>query len=180
LSDEFHRIDIVTSPAKAKRVLRRCDAVLPAIENRPALVVLERLCHELKVPFMQDNESFWITSDKLESMKFFRKSRIPTPQTWPRCGFPVVVKPSSMSGSESVYRADNKRQLKRVLKIVRGVDCNPIVQQFIEGLALSLEIVGREGVGYPLQITGLEFDEAYGCKRVYAPVKVPSSVKKRR
>jgi len=40
-------------------------------------------------------------------------------------------------------------------------------------------VLGTKGSGQPLQITGLEFDETYGCKRVYAPVKIPSSVEER-
>jgi pyrrolysine biosynthesis protein PylC len=179
LCDEFFRVDVVKEPMKAKHVLKRCDAVLPANENRRALPILQQLCHELEIPLMQDNEAFWITSDKRKSMRFLRKSRIPTPEAWPRSGFPVIVKPSSRSGSESVYRADNKGQLKKMLTIVRRIDSNPIVQEFIQGAALSLEVVSRKGVGRPIQITGLEFDETYGCKRVYAPVELSSRVEER-
>jgi len=179
LSDEFYEIDIVAEPEKAKHALRGCDAVLPANEKRKTLLLLEKLCHELQIPFMQDNEAFWITSDKIESMRLFRKSRIPTPKTWPTSGFPVIIKPSSKSGSESVYRADNGRQLKRALDIVTKVDRNPVVQEYVEGPALSVEVISRKGVSQPLQITGLEFDETYGCKRVYAPVEVHVKVEER-
>ena len=179
LSDEFHKIDIVANPEKARHLLRRCDAVLPTNENRTTLLILQRLCDELQIPFMQDNEAFWTTSNKTKSMSLLRKSRIPTPKTWPNSGFPVIVKPSSKSGSESVYRADNTHQLENNLKIVRQVDSNPVVQEFIDGAALSLEVMSTKGVGRPLQITGLEFDERYGCKRVYAPVEVTSKVRER-
>ena len=179
LSDVFHQIDIVGQPEKAKRALRGCDAALPADENHMVLLVLARLCKQLQIPFMQDNKAFWLTSDKTKSMRFFRKTGIPTPEDWPDSGFPVIVKPSNRSGSESVYRADNECQLKNALKIVRLVDKNPVVQEFVDGLALSLEVVSSRGVGQPLQITGLEFDEGYGCKRVYAPVITPSKVQER-
>jgi len=177
LSDDFHQINIVNEPWKAKRELRPCDAVLPANENRETLIRLRRICHEIKVPFMQDNRAFWITSDKLKSMHLLRESRIPTPAAWPKSGFPVIVKPSNKSGSEGVYRADNKRQLESSLEIVRGFDDKPVVQEFVEGLALSLEVISRDGVGHPLEITGLEFDDKYGCKRVYAPVEIAPIVK---
>jgi pyrrolysine biosynthesis protein PylC len=179
LTDEFHQIDIVAKPDQAKHLLRRCDAVLPANENRTTLLALKKLCHEMQIPFMQDNEAFWITSDKTKSMRFFRKSGIPTPENWPRSGFPVIVKPSNKSGSESVYRADNKRQLKKALEIVTKASRNPVVQEFVEGLALSLEVLSWNGTAQPLQITGLEFDERYGCKRVYAPVKILSTAERR-
>ena len=179
LADEFHQLDITRKAAKAKHVLRACDAVLPANENIRALRVLQKLCNELCIPFMQDNKAFSITSDKLKSIELLGKSGIPTPETWPESGFPVIVKPAKKSGSESVYRADDKNQLRKMVEIVRKVDDNPVVQEFIEGQALSLEVISRNGVGQPLQITGLEFDEGYGCKRVYAPVKLSSEIEKR-
>jgi len=172
LCEEFHQIDVVAKPEKAKQALRQCDAVLPANEDPLTLRALYKLCHALQIPFMQDNDAFWLTSDKRKSMQFFRKSRISTPRTWPESGFPVVVKPSNRSGSESVYRADNNAQLKKALEDVSRVDNQPIVQEFVEGKALSLEVISRKGIGHPLQITGLEFDETYGCKRVYAPVEI--------
>lgn len=174
LSNEFHQIDIVARPGKAKKALRQCDAVLPANENRTTLIILQRLCDELQIPFMQDNEAFWTTSNKIQSMGLFRTSRIPTPKAWPESGLPVIVKPSNTSGSESVYRADTKRQLKNTLKMVKQVDTYPIIQEFINGPALSLEVMSLNGTGQPLQVTGLEFDERYGCKRVYAPVEARS------
>jgi len=179
LSDEFHHIDVVARPEKAKHILRGCDAVLPANENYGALHVLEKCCGDLHIPFMQDNNAFWLTSDKRKSMKFLRKTGIPIPMAWPGSGFPVVVKPSNKSGSEGIYRADNKRELEESLKLLRRLDDAPIVQEYVGGPALSLEVISKEGLGRPLQITGLEFDETYGCKRVYAPVKVPSIVNER-
>jgi len=179
LTDEFYQVDIVRKPEQAKRILRTCDAVLPANENRKALVVLHRICDRLRIPFMQDDAAFWITSNKTKSIKFFRKWGIPTPKAWPESGFPVIVKPSSKSGSESVYRADDKHQLKKTMEIVRAVDSAPVVQEFIEGPAMSLEVMSKKGIGQPLQITGLEFDEKYGCKRVYAPAKITSEVEKK-
>jgi pyrrolysine biosynthesis protein PylC len=177
LTDEFHAIDLFEKPEKAKHVLRACDAVLPTNEDRKVLAALEKLCNELDIPFMQDNAAFWMTSDKARSMDFFHKWGIPTPKAWPESGFPVIVKPSGKSGSESVFRADSRYRLEETLKIVRKIDPNPIVQDFIEGPALSLEVLSGKGVGEPLQITGLEFDESYGCKRVCAPVEVPPEVK---
>jgi len=179
LTDEYHEIDIVRRPERAKHVLQACDAVIPANENRRALVVLHKICDQLHIPFMHDDAAFRITSDKKESTKFLRKWAIPTPKAWPRSGFPVIVKPSNKSGSESVYRADDKHGLKETLKLVRAVDSDPVVQEFIEGPALSLEVISQKGSGQPLQITGLEFDEQYGCKRVYAPAKIPSEAVKR-
>lgn len=173
LADEAHILDIIKDVNHAKRILKKVDAVLPANENRKALAHSEKLCKELDVPFMQDNAAFWITSDKLRSGKFLLDLNIPTPKPWPDCGFPVVVKPSRKSGSESVFRANTIWQLQKALEKVQRVDDEIIVQEFIEDRALSLEVIANKGKAKPLQTTGLEFDETYGCKRVYAPVEIP-------
>ena len=168
LSDEFHQIDVIAQREKAKHVLRGCDAVLPANENRRTLLVLEKCCGDLHIPFMQDNRAFWITSDKTKSTKFLGETGIPVPTAWPESGFPVIVKPSKRSGSVGIHRADSKSELEQGLKLVRRLDDAPVVQEYIGGPALSLEIMSKDGLGQPRQITGLEFDETYGCKRVYA------------
>jgi len=179
LADEAHILDIMKDVNHAKRILKKVDAVLPANENRKALAHSEKLCKELDIPFMQDNAAFGITSDKLRSGKFLLDLNIPTPKPWPDCGFPVIVKPSSKSGSESVFRANSIGQLKKALEKIQRVDERIIIQQYIEGLALSLEVIANKGKAKPLQVTGLEFDETYGCKRVYAPVKIPADIERK-
>lgn len=176
LVDEFHALDIVRDSEEIKRILEHVEVALPAIENRNALILLERICREVNIPLMHDNQAFSISSDKTASIDFLGRSGIPVPESWPTCGFPVIVKPSSMSGSASVYRANSQGQLEEALGAVRKIDAKPVVQEFIVGLALSLEVLSRMGVGQPLQITGLEFDAQYGCKRVYAPVETPEPV----
>lgn len=179
LADEFFSIDIYRMAAQMRSMLRRVDAVLPANENRNTLALLERMSNELGIPFMQDNQAFRITSDKTESRSFLAACGVPIPDPWPKSGLPVIVKPSTGSGSESIYRADNESQLRSAIAAVRRVDRRPVVEAFIEGPALSLEVIGQRGKGQPLQITGLEFDEEYGCKRVYAPVEVSENVAQR-
>lgn len=71
LVDEFHALDVVRNVEEAKDVLRDCDAVLPAIENREAITFVQKLCDQMNTPFMHDNGAFWITSDKTKPMDFF-------------------------------------------------------------------------------------------------------------
>ena len=179
LANEAYILDVTKDINYAKKILKKVDAVLPANENKKALVHCENLCMELGIPFMQDNTAFWTTSDKLRSAEFLLDLNIPTPKPWPDCGFPAIVKPSRKSGSESVFRANTIWQLQKALKKVRGVDEKIIIQEFIEGSALSLEVIAKKGEVTPLQITGLEFDESYSCKRVYAPVVISADLQKK-
>lgn len=176
LADEAYVLDILKDVSYAKKILKKVDAILPASENKEALINLEKLCRELGIPFMQDNAAFWITSDKLTSMKFLLDLQIPTPMPWPDCEFPVIVKPSTKSGSESIFRANTLRQLQAALEKTQRVDEKIVIQEFVEGLALSLEVIANKRRTRTLQITGLEFDETYSCKRVYAPAKIPADL----
>jgi len=179
LADEAHILNIIKDVNHAKRILKKVDAVLPANENRKALAHSEKLCKDLDVPFMQDNAAFRITSDKSKSGKFLLDLNIPTPKPWPNCGFPVIVKPSRKSGSESVFRANSIWQLQKALEEVQRVDDEIVVQEFVKGPALSLEVIANTDKAKPLQITGLEFDETYGCKRVYAPVEISDDLERK-
>ncbi|RLI45778.1 hypothetical protein DRO69_04570 [Candidatus Bathyarchaeota archaeon] len=44
---------------------------------------------------------------------------------------------------------------------------------------MSLEVIAKEGEAKPLQITKLEFDDVYGCKRVLAPVEVSADFQRK-
>ena len=44
-----------------------------------------------------------------------------------------------------------------------------VLQEFVPGPSYSIEVVGRPGNYLPLQVTDLQMDENYDCKRVLAP-----------
>jgi pyrrolysine biosynthesis protein PylC len=177
LADEFHTLDILKNDNVARKILNSTDAVLPATENKRTLSFLEGLSLQTGIPYMQDNSAFSISSDKIRSIEFFDSLNIPYPEPWPNSRFPVVVKPAGKSGSVGIYRADNEEQLGDALKKSSLIDEKAVVQRFIKGPALSLEIIALDGDPLPLQITQLEFDETYGCKRVFAPDLVKDDVR---
>jgi len=178
LADEFHTFDLLNDVSATKRVLNSADAILPATENLQSLRFLKELSIQIGIPYMQDNPAFWISSDKVKSREFFITSDIPNPTPWPNSGFPVIVKPARKSGSVGVFKADNEEQLKEALKRSSLIDEKLIIQKFIDGPALSLEVVALEGSPLPLQITQLKFDETYGCKCAFAPDQVSDDVRK--
>ncbi|HHW28783.1 MAG TPA: 3-methylornithine--L-lysine ligase PylC, partial [Syntrophomonadaceae bacterium] len=47
-----------------------------------------------------------------------------------------------------------------------------VIQEFLEGESYSLEVIGCPGSYVPLQVTDLEMDAGYDCKRVLAPTKL--------
>ncbi|MDD1776088.1 MAG: 3-methylornithine--L-lysine ligase PylC [Candidatus Methanomethylicus sp.] len=168
IADEFHCINVLHN-AEVIEIIRGCDGILPANENRETLVFLEAIAGKMGIPYFQDNNAFWISSDKSKSKALFDSLQIPQPKHWPECGFPVIVKPAAMSGSVGIHKVKSRIELDKAVQEVSLIDKKIIIQKYIDGLALSLELISLNGNVVPLQITELEFDEEYGCKRVIAP-----------
>ena len=88
---------------------------------------------------------------------------------WPACGFPAVVKPSTASGSEGVVVAHDEAELDGARRELERGGHEVVVEEYVAGPSLSLEVLAWGGRAVPLQVTGLEFDAAYDCRRVVAP-----------
>ena len=95
---------------------------------------------------------------------------MPRPREWPDCGFPAVVKPSTASGSEGVAVVHDEAALAAARSELERRGHDVVVEEYVAGPSLSLEVLAWGGRAVPLQVTGLEFDAAYDCRRVVAPV----------
>jgi pyrrolysine biosynthesis protein PylC len=95
-----------------------------------------------------------------------RSVGVPLPQPWPQCGFPAIVKPSSQSGSIGVTVAMNDDDMKKGLEIVKGLNDEPVIQEFVHGKSVSVEVIGdgRTAKGYIT--TEVCLDSNYDCKMV--------------
>jgi pyrrolysine biosynthesis protein PylC len=51
-----------------------------------------------------------------------------------------------------------------------------VLQEYLEGPSYSIEVFGYAGRYLALQVTGLEMDRDYDCKRVVAPVEITESL----
>jgi pyrrolysine biosynthesis protein PylC len=177
LAAENHAFDVVTTDSLAREVLGSCDVVIPACEDERTLRHLDELLAEVGVPFAFHTPSHELTSSKIASDRLFSEKGLPCPIAWPQCGFPVVVKPSTASGSVGVAVARDREELATAIAGLRQRGHSPVVQRFVEGPSLSLEVMrtvdGRVATFLP---TLLEFDAGFDCARVLAPVGQPRSV----
>ncbi|HEY3420286.1 MAG TPA: 3-methylornithine--L-lysine ligase PylC [Methanomassiliicoccales archaeon] len=171
LADEAVNIDVIKEPRRAIRVFEDCDAVLPANENYETLTSLVKLFENLDVPLMFDMESYDVSSSKVRSNEMMRKLKVPMPGDWPECGFPVVVKPSGQSGSTGVTKAVTQQELEEGIDRVRGIGDDCIVQEFVEGPNISVEVIGNGIEMVPLVITEVVLDDGYDCKMVRSPYR---------
>lgn len=169
LADVHVVLDVTADAARTRAVLGACDAVLPACEDALTLAWLADNVPSWGVPLLFDLDAYTVSSSKIASNQLFALLGVPRPRPWPSCGFPAVVKPSGTSGSEGVRLVRDDDELAAARQALEAAGHGVVVEEFVAGPSLSLEVLCRDGVATPLQATGLEFDETYDCKRVVAP-----------
>ncbi|CVK19558.1 3-methylornithine--L-lysine ligase PylC [Sporomusa sphaeroides] len=163
IGDHFCVMD-VTHRADWLLFLKNIDLVIPALENKEALTCLVRSAKYAKVPLLFDKNAYSISSSKIISNEIFRRLSIPAPVPWPRCGFPIIIKPSGASGSVGVIKVETAQALQR-LQVKRSI-ADTVIEEYLSGPSYSLEVIGYQGVYKTLQITEIQLDAQYDCKRV--------------
>ena len=171
LADRHVIADVTADEGLTRALVHSCDAVLPACEDLTTLQWLAVHVPSWDVPLLFDLEAYRVTESKIASRRLFDDLRVPLPRPWPECGLPAVVKPDSASGSEGVSVAWDGPGVARAVEALREAGHEPLVEEHVPGPSLSLEVLCWAGRAAPLQVTGLEFDERYDCKRVVAPVE---------
>jgi pyrrolysine biosynthesis protein PylC len=169
LCDSFFQCDLVKDTSEVHKIVKKVDIVIPALENVSALRSLGRCAASAGVPFAYDEKAHFVSRSKKRSNRFFENLRIPIPRLWPQCRLPVIVKPSNLSGSKGVAKLSTEEELSAFFKNVRGDQERWVIQEYLEGPSYSLEVLGLEDRYEILQVTDLEMDERYDCKRVLAP-----------
>ena len=174
LCDQFVQANILNDPEITSH-LEKCDVIFPAFENEAGLTRLSQICQQINKPFLIDLSAYAISSSKLASDQLFSDLKLPQPLLWPSCDFPVVVKPSEGSGSDGVKILGSQPEAQQTYGNVFP-PTGYVIQQYIEGPAYSIEIMGATGNYHTFQITELGIDRLYDCKRVTAPVVLPESL----
>lgn len=95
-----------------------------------------------------------------------RDAGVPLPADWPECGYPAIVKPSSQSGSVGVSVANDEAGLERGLRIVEELGDRPVIQEFVSGKSVSIEVIGDGGKWNSYVTTEVVLDGGYDCKMV--------------
>ena len=178
LCRRYFRMDVAAEDGFPDRVLDGADLVIPALENDRALSSLVRQCEQRGVPLAFDSSAYGITVSKAASDRLFAAQGIPAPLPWTACGFPVMVKPDRASGSAGVTLLRDAGEVK-----ARYPETFPpeghVVQQYLDGPAYSLEVIGAAGECKSLVVTDLEMDPGYDCKRVTAPTALSETLCRR-
>lgn len=178
LADEFYQLDIFD--VLASNIIASSDVILPAVEKKDVLIKLEEYSKKYGIPYLHDNAAFNISSNKKTSEKLFKKTNVPYPRSFDlrnvHFAQSLIVKPACESGSVGITLVNNSQQLSEALNKLSRYKEDIVIQEFIEGPALSLELLGDGEVVFPLLVTALNFDEEFSCKEVYTPDELDPSV----
>lgn len=170
LAQTFVQADI-TRFTQAPDFLKKADLVLPALENNPALAILDLWKRQETLPLCFDLKAYEISSSKLLSNELFAKLKIPRPLSWPHCGFPLVMKPCTGSGSIGVRIIPSREQWPSDLDPGLAQD-QWVMEEYLTGPSYSLEIIGSPGRYETLQVTEIFVDEHHDCRQVMAPAEI--------
>lgn len=176
LGDVFIQCDLKDEKA-VKAAFADCDVVIPACEELDALHSLNNIIPEMGIPFLFDMHSYEISCSKERSNEIMASVDTPLPQPWPECGFPIIVKPSSQSGSIGVNAVWNEDERIRALKIVDKLGDIPIQQEFVSGKSVSIEVIGDGSSSRSFITTEVVLDRNYDCKQVVCEPNILSTEK---
>lgn len=177
MCDKFYQLDVIEDRSSLKRIIKTADIIIPALENKSALRHMQEVAMSAEVPLAFDEGSYSVSSSKIESDKLFREYGIPAPVYWPEAKLPVIVKPSAASGSHRVVKINTKEELDYFLRLKGIMDIEEwVIQEYLSGFSYSLEVVGLCGTVISYQVTKLEMDANFDCKRVIAPAILKPSL----
>ncbi|MFU8794012.1 MAG: 3-methylornithine--L-lysine ligase PylC [Dethiobacteria bacterium] len=178
IADNFICMD-AGSKEKLVSVIKNVDLIFPALENGRVLHSLAATAEFLKIPFAFDLKAYQISASKRRSDLLFADIGIPAPGYFPDCAFPLIAKPSEASGSEGVVCLGNESDLKKFRHSLKDKVSEWVIQEYLEGPSYSIEVLGYRGHYLPIQVTDLEMDALYDCKRVLAPSGLSTSLRKK-
>ena len=166
ICDEPHVLNPLEDPEGAMSIFRTCDAVLPACEELDLLEKLDSMLEGTGIPFLFDLNSYDVSCSKNRSNEVMESVGVPLPGHWPECGFPVIVKPSSQSGSIGVSVAFTQEDIDKGLETIRSLNDEPVIQEFVHGKSVSIEVIGDGKHATPYVTTEVVLDTNYDCKMV--------------
>ena len=152
MGDRALQVDLCDPDAAAEAIASRAplDAVV-AVDDEGVLaaaLAAERLGLPHNPP-----DAVAATRDKVAMRERLGAAGVPQPR-WRRYGehdglaFPVVVKPSGLSASRGVIRADDPAALEAAARRVRAIagdDAELIVESFVPGAEVAVEAIARDG-----------------------------------
>lgn len=165
IADIFITADIFDEH-KMIDVVRDIDYVIPAIEDIAVLDKLGEYCEKAGVRYIFDREAYSVSCSKSKTNRLLKSLGIDIPGEFPGCGYPVICKPDTSSGSRGVIKIETKEEFDSLIQSYKN---GYVAQQYLAGPSYSLEVLGNGYEAVFPMITEVVTDEEYDCKRIVAP-----------
>lgn len=162
--DFFHPISIL----EKEQILEACKHIgidgITTIANDLSVPTICYVAEKLGLIGNDYTDSF-ATTNKFLMRKNFVEHKVSSPSFMQvtmlddasaiEIPFPLIVKPTDRSGSRGVTKVDNKEQLQEAIKNAQSesISHTAIVEEYIEGVEVSVESISWEGTHYILAIT---------------------------
>lgn len=161
-ADKFEVFDITKHIKKYYRIINKLDYLIPLNENKKTLRFIEKNKDKIKCKILFDFNAYNISQNKKESKVLFKKLGLLTPGDKPMDA-PYFIKPNNKSGSCGARLVNNSKELTKIPK-------DYLIEKYIVGPIISLEIIGNRKEYYVGMETRIHIDEYYDCFRV-TPLK---------
>jgi len=155
LVEHFYCFDITIYPSKLIDISKNVDAIIPVTENFDTIKYLHEIVSNIHCPILFDFDSYYISRDKAVSKSFFAKINVPTPINRPYSP-PYFVKPITGSSSVGAFMTYDKKKIP-------NLDTDFIVEEYIEGNVISLEVIGNGNTYYVGKETKVHINESNDC-----------------
>ena len=193
-ADEFYQIS--TLDVDAIRALAKEKAVdfLITVCTDQALLSVAQVSEELGLPCYIDFQTARNVTNKAYMKKVFDAHHIPTAKfviadslehihisEW---NFPLIVKPVDCNSSKGVRRVENESELTRAFQtaVEMSRTDTAIVEEFITGKELSVDVYVESGKAYILDITTsekLKMKDRFVISRTWHPAKISQEIEVR-
>ncbi|UCB45376.1 MAG: 3-methylornithine--L-lysine ligase PylC [Spirochaetota bacterium] len=178
LADEVHTYDVINNAEECSKLLTETDLIIPTLEDYATLEAINTMAKKIEIPYAYDASSYAVSQSKNKSNELFTRLEVPIPENWPDCGLPVMCKPSFSSGSRGVKKITTPEDMDTFLKEIGKKKSSWLIQEYLEGTSYSLEVIGWQGNFLGIQVTKIDVDDNYDCKRVTAPSGIPVDLEK--
>jgi D-alanine-D-alanine ligase len=149
---------------------------------------VQKILDELEIPYSGSGElASRLAMNKIKSREIFLKNMIPVPryfvinkkENYNMDGFrfPLIIKPSSQGSSVGLFKVRNEEEFKNFIPKVLSYDGKVLVEEFIDGMELTVGVLDEE----PLPVIRIKpKEEFYNYKAKYTPGKtqyiVPANI----
>lgn len=167
-ADKFYQISTLDIPAVTKVAKSEAVDFIITVCTDQALLTVAKVSEELGLPCYIDYQTGLNVTNKSYMKKVFAQKKISTAQfaimdqwdeqTVEHLRYPLIVKPVDCNSSKGVKRVDDIVSLKEAFQeaVRLSRTKNAIVEEFISGEELSVDVYVEQGVAHILAVSQLD------------------------